>query len=516
VQSDAPLPHFFALGCVFDDVINLSETRLDGLWLRRCDLAGIEAPGACVLGSVDLTASHITAIEGRSVRLDGAEIQGSVLLTSHIDRAFTAKGSVRLLGARIGGDMDACGASLDGQGDAALACDRATFQGDVFLMAEHGRSFVSRGPVRLIGATIEGDLNIGAALLDGQGNSALIAERLDVAGSIFIRPSSLKPLTIIGSLSFCTARIGANCQITGLTLTSGRDGVCIDFEGVRVERELLISQVFGPNGGDRPVGTFNFTAAHVSRLHDDPVTGWPMKGHLELDGFTYDSIHLAQRTGGLSESLLTWLMLQCSARPSPHEFKPQPFEQLARTLRAVGYSEEADKVAVAKRTWRRRCQVDAPAARLTSWFMGLVANHGYSPVRALVVTMAYWLIGAVIITAGLRLGMLEFFMTNPPGARATLDYVAFLPRSWSSFQHPAAADLVVAGTANGCPALVTPLYALDLIIPVLDLGQESACRLETHGVIGGLVQTGRVLYQLFGAILTAITITTLTGVLRKD
>ncbi len=54
--------------------------------------------------------------------------------------------------------------------------------------------------------------------------------------------------------------------------------------------------------------------------------------------------------------------------------------------------------------------------------------------------------------------------------------------------------------------MVTPLYALDLIIPVLDLGQESACRLETRGVVGGWVQALRVAYQVLGAILSSLSL----------
>ena len=157
--------------------------------------------------------------------------------------------------------------------------------------------------------------------------------------------------------------------------------------------------------------------------------------------------------------------------------------------------------------------------------MGLIAGHGYSPRRAALSTLLFAAAGAVLLTVALSLGLIVFvpveidLVTTAPPTRYLIglpsDWLASLPAWLSALKGLEQHTLVQA--PHGCPALVTPLYALDLIVPLLDLGQESSCRLETPGgIAGGSVQAARALYQILGAVMTAILITTLTGVLRRD
>lgn len=509
--GDVPLPHLMAQACTFSDLLTVAHANLDGLSLKGCDIAGIEATGVNIAGPLDLAATHVTAVEEISVSLNGADIHGDLDLSAIGKRYFWSEGEFCLFGARIIGSIYAHGAKLDGGVRNALSCDGATVTGDVFMRDSSQSRFTSLGSIRLIGTVIGGDLSVDGALLQSNGRDALCAERMDIKGGVFIQPGADGPTTVTGPLNFRKAHIAVDCQIDHLAIDPGDEGVCIDLSGAKVDGALDLGPIRSADAKGRPVGLFDLSDAHVGRLIDIPDESWPIKGQLELDGFTYNSIDLSGRRGDRAGSLLGWLGLQYSTKPKANEFKPQPYEQLARTLRAMGHGSEADRVAVAKHERRRKCGAESLSSRVISRSMRLVANHGYSPAQAVFVTAVYWMIGVLVITVGLKFGLLEFFMTNPPPGPAEVDYVApGLPGI------SAATDLVVSGTANGCPALVTPLYALDLIIPILDLGQESACRLETHGVVGGVVQTGRVVYQLFGAILTAITVTTLTGVLRKD
>jgi hypothetical protein len=69
---------------------------------------------------------------------------------------------------------------------------------------------------------------------------------------------------------------------------------------------------------------------------------------------------------------------------------------------------------------------------------------------------------------------------------------------------------------RGCPGVMIPVYALELMVPIADLGQASDCRLESEGVGGGWVQVWRVIYQAIGAFFVAVLGVSLTGFLRKD
>jgi hypothetical protein len=86
----------------------------------------------------------------QAINADGLDVKGEVFLSN----GFHAEGEVRLLGARIGSDLD-CerGTFINPSGD-ALSADRMNVRGDVFLRNE----FYAEGVVRLPGAQIGGDL----------------------------------------------------------------------------------------------------------------------------------------------------------------------------------------------------------------------------------------------------------------------------------------------------------------------------------------------------------------------
>jgi hypothetical protein len=106
---------------------------------------------------------------GESLALDGARIEGSVVM----DR-LQASGEVRLLRARIGGDLNCNGAVLQTT-EVALMAQAARIRGDVRL----GARFRSAGRVVLRGAKIEGDVDC-----EGAAMQALEGARMRVLGEL--------------------------------------------------------------------------------------------------------------------------------------------------------------------------------------------------------------------------------------------------------------------------------------------------------------------------------------------
>jgi hypothetical protein len=122
---------------------------------------------------------------------------------------------------------------------------------------------------------------------------------------------------------------------------------------------------------------------------------------------------------------LAWLQ---RAGDSHH---PQPYEHLAEHYRQLGQDDDARAVLLARQRLRRR-SLRLPA-RLWGYLEDATVGYGYRPGRALV-----WLLALTAVVA-------VVFLITPPRP---------IQPNHPGFQ-PAA-------------------YALDLILPILDLGQEKA------------------------------------------
>lgn len=91
-------------------------------------------------------------------------------------------------------------------------------------------------------------------------------------------------------------------------------------------------------------GKMDLTNTTVGLLVDDPDS-WPNKGDLHLAGFSYEA--LGSNTNPSYYDRLDWLNRQ----HAPHlreDFRPQPFEQLVKVLKASGRHEVAKNIAIEK------------------------------------------------------------------------------------------------------------------------------------------------------------------------
>jgi hypothetical protein len=118
------------------------------------------------------------------------------------------------------------------------------------------------------------------------------------------------------------------------------------------------------------------------------------------------------------------------------EFNPEPYERLASVLKESGEDEDAREVLLAKH--RRRRETLPPASKLWGYLQDWTVAYGYRPGRAAVWMAVLWAAGSLAFAhAG-----------HPPAA---------------SGEHP-----------HWNPAL----YALDLLLPVVDFGQASQWQLS--------------------------------------
>lgn len=410
-----------------------SEALLDG--------AALHNPGGVALGASGLTVEGPFAARGGftadgEVHLSGAQIRTSLALpgaslaapggyalradqiTAHdIDATdlTVAGGQVSLVGAQIGNDLTLSGADLDaGRGPGGE-------DGQVALNADsitvggtvHGQRLRTRGQVRAVVGRVSGRLWLsGARLRTPADRTCLRLSRAEIAADLFCTN-----LHATGRVKLAGARVGARVDLDGARLTGsgglpGSGGAALDARTLHA-RELTLRPAAPVQGG------VDLAHARVDVFRDDPRIWAP---GLSLTGLAYESLEPRLP----ARERLRWLELD------PDGYQPQPYERLAAHYTALGQPGEARQVLLAKERLARRTRT--PAGRAWGLLQEVTVAYGYQPWRAVL-----WLV--LLVTAG---GLL--YGTHPP--------------------RPLKAD--------EAPHFNPVVYSLDLLLPLVDLGQQRA------------------------------------------
>ncbi|MCO6009794.1 hypothetical protein NE236_32965 [Actinoallomurus purpureus] len=358
---------------------------------------------------------------------------------------FTVEGEMRLVGARLDGNLTLAGARLDNPGGTALNLDRAT------LADLDAAGLTVTGRTTLVAAEIANGVNAeGARLDDGTGGIALVADGLSTGmlnmddlrarGMLMIRTARIG-----GRMSLVRARLSGSPTALRLSRTEiGADLFCGDMTaegrvkltGARIGRQLALDRVHltHPRGValdartltagqltlSGPVeGAVELQHSRIGVLHDDPGN-WPAA--LYLDGLTYEALEpplsAAQR--------LTWLSRDPDGCP------PQPYEQLAAHYSRIGQPAEARRVLYARELHQRRTMTRV--GRVWGFLQDATVGYGYRSRRAVAWLALLLVVGSVI-----------YGLAPPPPLKA-----------------------------GEAPHFNPVMYTLDLLLPIVDLGQQSA------------------------------------------
>jgi hypothetical protein len=413
-----------------DQMMVHGETRL-----RRTRIAAsIQLPGA------QLHNAHGSSLEAEALAVDGG---------LWCDRGFSALGEMRLAGARLGGSLTLIGAELSAPGGSALNLDRAT-------MAELDarRLVVSSGAVSLNSAQIATDVNLAGARLNGNKDTAFAADGATIGTRLILTNVSAR-----GEISMRTGHIGARLLLQGARIENP-GGTALRLSGVEVAADVFCDDItvygmtrlrgarigginlagarlFNPGSTAldaealqaargisllpaEPVqGTVNLSHASTGVLRDDPHT-WP--DDLQLGGLSYAALEPQLP----ARQRLNWLARDPGSRSL------QPYQQLAALYANTGQPGQARQVLYAAE--RRRRSAMSPPGRAWSFLQDITVGYGYRPARAAIWLGALLLIGSLIYAAA------------PP---APLDLAA-------------------------APHFNPVIYTLDLLLPVVDLGQKNS------------------------------------------
>jgi hypothetical protein len=426
----------------------------------------------------------------RAVKLRGARITGPFDM-----EARTLACPLLLHDCRIEQDVNLSEATapvirLTGCHLPALIARQLRTTGDVKL--DHG--FTAHGEVGLPGAHIGGQLDLSGASLQNEEGPALNADGLTVDQDLFCREG----FKARGEVGLLGAHIGGQLDLSGASLQN-EEGPALNADQLTVDQGMFCREGFKARGEVRLLGAHiggqldlsgaslqnekgpalnaytltvdqgmfcgkGFTAdgevklisAKVGSFVDDQAS-WPAR--LRLRGFVYDSLENEQVS---TRARLRWLQLDQGG------FSPQVYDQLAVTYRRAGDDTAARKVAIAKQ-WRRRRKFNP-----LNWLWYATVGYGYRTWLAGIWLVALVGLGTWVFSGAYPAHHVTAIRTNPPPFHASV-------------------------------------YALDILLPVIGLGQKAAWQPKGSAYLywtWALTVTGWVLATAVAA--------GLTGILKRD
>ncbi|MFJ8359643.1 oxidoreductase [Streptomyces sp. NPDC093984] len=343
------------------------------------------------------------------------------------------QGGVRLTDAHIGTDLMLNQAVVhrDRRGR-SISADGLTVGQD--LQAD---MLESHGELSMRSAKVGVSLSLrGARLTNPYTRLALNAPQLTVERTLYLTPAGVgNPLQSSGTTPARGTRVQRFECRGGIRLDDGRFGDAVDLDRARFvlddDQELSLRRVQTPELrflGDRPErGKVILSGARIVNLVDR-WTSWPGLGDLHMGGFAYENL-VPQDAFPLARRL-EWVAAATA------EYNPEPYERLAAVLRNSGEDEDAREVLLAKQ--RRRRETLPLAAKLWGYVQDWTVAYGYRPGRAAVWMAVLWAAASI---------------------------------AFSHASHPPV-------NKDGHPAWNPSLFALDLLLPVIDLGQAGQWRLN--------------------------------------
>lgn len=416
------------------------------------------------------------------------------------------------------------GLHLGGCDCPGLYADNARFEGSVFLR----NGFVSTGEISMPNVQIAGDLQICDARIMNAGKTALFAVGMRVGASVYLGDYPLDDvdtdLIIDGTVTFASAHVDRDFYCKSVSFAAGEPVMAAGWgqSGSEGDHAIAWSLVRADIGGvlyakDIHVarGIVNWSGARAYRLNDD-CNGEGSSYPIRLDGFDYRNF--SQHTDITVPVRLAWL----DRRPKGIGFSAQPYEHLASILNQIGHRDDARRVLMEQEKLLRRNNLAAARAEPYSFvrvpvmwtintLLGMLTGYGYRPSFA-------------VMWAGLIICLLSLFYhkTWQAGDMAPNAAPVLISADWISATHshpdnPGAFWSAPGQAGQDYETFHPVAYATDLLVPIVNLGQEQAWAPSTSRSAWGWHGWWlRWFAKLIGWVLTALGAAALTGAIRRN
>jgi hypothetical protein len=426
--------------------------------LLRCRFDEPVLARGAQLSLLSLAGSQVPGLYAGGVRLvDSLYLNDGFTAAAH-DKDAT----VRLRGARIGGLLDCGGARLTNAAGPALVADNARIESGVLL--DDGFTATGYGPlatVRMVDAQVGGQVDLSDAQLSNPRGPSLVANRLVVAGDLFMRGDFAATGTSTKSaIRLNSARLGGMEFFPGVQLANPK-GPALGLQNATVEWVRF------------PAGLLCAPDAHGRCDRADVIL---------LNGFTYTTL---TSDGADWQRWLHWI------RHHTAEYTAQPYQQLAAVQRAAGHDRAARGILIAQQDdLRARGDLGGWQAKARHRLWGVLAGYGYRAGRA-----AAALLGVLLLAAGI--GWVAGHTPTHDGRFAAL--------------HTASAERPF----TPCSTLELVGLGIDRGLPLAATGIRDRCDLDTASPVGQVFTAAIWLLQAAVWALATLVVAGYTGLIRK-
>ncbi len=250
-----------------------------------------------------------------------------------------------------------------------------------------------------------------------------------------------------------------------------------------------------------------------------------------INGFRYERI-----SGNAEQSFAarqSWLK---SGSHFDKRFYPQPYTQFAKVMRAAGHAGEARKALIARDCilFDEAEKADREAfnlafsggvnskgdsgwiwlrmqgRRMWSSLSRRVVGHGHRPEYALFWSLALWGLGTIAYFLAYRLGLM---VPNSDVIMVSGEWLTAVGQNRIAPTGPWNGDDILASAHY--ETFFAAIYALDLYLPIVDLGQETAWAATTTTLCGWWLRVLTFAYQIAGWVVTSLGIAAITGFVQR-
>ena len=366
---------------------------------NKASFKDVNLGGAKVTGQIDMRGASIH----RELYADSLQVGGRLLMRSEMPSEGQNKASfkdVKLGGAKVTGQIDMRGASIDGTLDA----DSLQAGGDLFMRSE-GQIKASFKHVNLRGAKVTGQIVMIGASIDDK----LYADSLQVGGDLSMNDAHTDKVQMV------FAHVGSNLDLSRATFAD------LDLSGASVTGDLRLARPYASrpwirlrpwtrkNGESGALILYN---AHIGNLVD-AKDAWPKRGQLYLDGFSFTNLggfggNTGQEMRGRG---MDWWDKNWAQRD---EYSPGPYAQLAAALTNSGDRQAANEIRYLGREAERENEWKEHewGAWLFRSALCYVAGYGIGLYSFRVV---WWVLGLSLIFAALLWWLSQAAREKPKG-----------------------------------------------------------------------------------------------------
>lgn len=403
-------------------------------------------------------------VEGR-IDLSRARVSGGMALSGRFRVGPGAKYLIAAAGVAADGDLDAQHCLFEG---GELSFRNAHINGIVNFEGAH-LIHHSEPTLNLHQATVVGNVRLNSGF---RSEGLVVLNRAGIGGRLRCDG---------GTFHWRTCECGGNPHL--LDVTDENPFGC-SFEAISAIVRGGVELGWNTDAG------VDLTDVSTSYLADRPLRDWPFASR--LDGLTYTRFGVLRDDAGLRSSFDSLTRAAWLERAAPDD--PQPWAQAARVLREHGDLRGAEVVMM---HWERVSRERRGwGARVWSRVQRFLTGYGYRPQRIL---------RALATLAVLALGVLSVGASW--GARA-------VPTGW-----PGGQEVSTFGSVTpSCPATTQPcynavLYAIETVVPLVDLGQRSSWAVQHDG---GVVPILLGLLTITGWSVSTIAIATVAALGRRS